>query len=210
MTQYTYPAPAAAPTAAGAAPPSDGVHQANAALAALANAVDALTASAFSLVGTQMSELGNAVAGVAAAAETVQQAHAEVFAAFAAGGPLTTPPAFVSALTLAPSSQAAPPTAAPPVQPPAPPSFLRTHGPWLAGYLYSVVPPTSLGAVADNGDKWFAITRGKYVGLTKNSAISLNAVTGVSTGLSEKFSNQVDALAYFNAALATEAVSILV
>ncbi|KAJ6447701.1 hypothetical protein C8R45DRAFT_948410 [Mycena sanguinolenta] len=133
------------------------------------------------------------------------------------------------------------------------PAFLQFRGPWIAGMLYGT---------------WFAITRGRYVGLTSkgyrpenaetptdrvgnlvselpefrenflfrgrevlralnsvfrlrvedffcryplltsNSAISLNAVTGVASGLSEKYSNQVDVLQHFNTALAVRAIAI--
>ncbi|KAJ7670621.1 hypothetical protein DFH06DRAFT_1124936 [Mycena polygramma] len=86
---------------------------------------------------------------------------------------------------------------------------IASTGPWVAG-LYDVIPAEPLRAIPDNGDKWYAITRGKYVGLTRNSAVSLNAVTGISTGLAEKHNSQADALDYFNAALATDAVAVLV
>ncbi|KAJ7792585.1 hypothetical protein B0H13DRAFT_1935698 [Mycena leptocephala] len=102
----------------------------------------------------------------------------------------------------------------PPPQPTAPtgsaaPGFFQTTGPWIAGNLYTVIPSAPLSPVADHGEKWFSVTRGKYVGLTKNSAISLNAVTGVSTGLMEKFSTQTDAINNFNAALHSGVVAIL-
>ncbi|KAJ7812598.1 hypothetical protein B0H13DRAFT_1926069 [Mycena leptocephala] len=77
---------------------------------------------------------------------------------------------------------------------------LHTLGPWLAGFLYAVTPLAPLTAVADNGDK--------YVGLTKNSAISHNAVTGISSGLSDKCSLQAEALKYFNGALGVGAVVV--
>ncbi|KAJ7018724.1 hypothetical protein C8F04DRAFT_1277240 [Mycena alexandri] len=57
-------------------------------------------------------------------------------------------------------------------------------------------------------EKWFAITRGRYVGLTINSAISLNVVTGVPSGLSERFNSQAEALQHFNAALAAHAIAV--
>ncbi|KAJ7601820.1 hypothetical protein DFH06DRAFT_1352006 [Mycena polygramma] len=85
---------------------------------------------------------------------------------------------------------------------------IASTGPWVAG-LYDVIPAEPLRAIPDNGDKWYAITRGKYVGLTRNSAVSLNAVTGISTGLAEKHNSQADALDYFNAALATDAVAVI-
>ncbi|KAJ7271703.1 hypothetical protein C8J57DRAFT_1226283 [Mycena rebaudengoi] len=61
----------------------------------------------------------------------------------------------------------------------------------------------------DNTDKWYAITRGKYVGLTRNSAVSLAAVSGVSQGLHNHYSSQTDALNAFNEALATFAVEVI-
>jgi hypothetical protein len=71
------------------------------------------------------------------------------------------------------------------------------------------VPGAQLTAIPDNGEKWFAITRGRYVGLTTNSAISLAAVTGVPGALSDRCSTQTDALQHFNGALALNAVAVL-
>ncbi|KAJ7684870.1 hypothetical protein DFH06DRAFT_1118539 [Mycena polygramma] len=210
MTHNYSPAPAAASTAAGAGSPAH-VHQVNAALAALGNAVDDLTFSANALVTSPISDMGNAVTAVVAAADVVGHAQANLFAAFAiaptaASSPTGTSPGSVPAPAVAPAPA--------PVPAPAPATalataVLRSSAPWRAGFLYSVVPYAPLEAVVDNGDKWFAITRGTYVGLTQNSAISLNAVTGVSTGLSEKFTTQAMALAHFNAALASGAIAIL-
>ncbi|KAJ7731415.1 hypothetical protein B0H16DRAFT_1733354 [Mycena metata] len=98
-----------------------------------------------------------------------------------------------------------PPATPTPAPAPPLPSFVRTTAPWAAGLLFGIVPPVPFTAVPDNGGKWFAITRGHYIGLTQNSAISLNAVTG----FSEKFSNQVDALAHFNGALASGALAVV-
>ncbi|KAJ7080721.1 hypothetical protein C8R43DRAFT_1143068 [Mycena crocata] len=89
------------------------------------------------------------------------------------------------------------------------PGFIRGTGPWIAGNLYGVVPTAHIIAVPDHNEKWFAITRGKYVGLTKNSAISLNAVTGVSSALSDRCSSQADAVEYFNEALDAGAVVVI-
>ncbi|KAJ7873902.1 hypothetical protein B0H14DRAFT_3438113 [Mycena olivaceomarginata] len=92
-----------------------------------------------------------------------------------------------------------------------PTDFFHSAAPWLAGRLYTVVPPAPLGPspALDHTDKWFTITRGRYVGLTTNSAISLNAVTGVPGGLSEKLATQAEALQHFNDALAANAIAIL-
>ncbi|KAJ7684874.1 hypothetical protein DFH06DRAFT_1313252 [Mycena polygramma] len=96
-----------------------------------------------------------------------------------------------------------------PVVPAAPSTRFRTTGPWIAGSLYTVIPAEHLSAVPDNNDKWFAITSGKYVGLTKNTALSLNAVVGVSNALSTSFSSQADALDHFNSALDGDAIAIV-
>jgi hypothetical protein len=82
-------------------------------------------------------------------------------------------------------------------------------GPWIAGTLYGVVPETDLVAIADNSEKWYAITRGKYVSVTTNSAISLNATVGISSGLSDKCSSQAAALLHFNSARQINAIAVI-
>ncbi|KAJ7512306.1 hypothetical protein B0H11DRAFT_1898797 [Mycena galericulata] len=86
---------------------------------------------------------------------------------------------------------------------------VHTTGPWVAGKLYGVIPLAPLQPIPDNGGRWYAITRGTYVGLTNNSAVSLNAVTGVPTAITKKYTTQAAALNHFNAALAVHAVAIL-
>ncbi|KAJ7807048.1 hypothetical protein B0H13DRAFT_2386675 [Mycena leptocephala] len=202
MTNFSNSAPAASPAAAGAGPLTS-VPEVNAALDAFSTSVDALIANLAALSEAPMCQMANAVGSVAVAANTVQQAHetlVETVLALAALVPLPTPPWDSFLLVIAVAANSAPAVG----------SFLRSTGPWTADALYSVVPQAPLAAVPNNGNKWFAITRGKYVGLTKNAAISLNAVTGVSTGLSEKHSSQADALDNFNTALATNAVAVLV
>ncbi|KAJ7142162.1 hypothetical protein C8R46DRAFT_1233197 [Mycena filopes] len=197
MTDHNYLAPAAGHPVAGAGTVPAPVA---AALADLGGAVDLMAAHASAVLTAPLSELPNAMGGVVNAADSV---HAMLSVLSAAIKASAAPPA------------AAPPAAAPALQaPPAPPAatsqgFIHTAGPWTAGLLYGVVPPSPLTAVPDNGGKWFAITRGKYIGLTQNSAISLNAVTGISTGLSEKFATQTDALAHFNDALHTHALAVV-
>ncbi|KAJ7770729.1 hypothetical protein B0H16DRAFT_1715383 [Mycena metata] len=90
-----------------------------------------------------------------------------------------------------------------------PPGFLQSEGPWKAGILYSVVPREPLAPTSDTSDKWFAITRGKYVGITKNSALSINAVIGVGSALSDRCSTLDEALDLFNTALAGNAIALL-
>ncbi|KAJ7923741.1 hypothetical protein B0H13DRAFT_2316097 [Mycena leptocephala] len=199
MTNYGYLAPATGSpaTVAGAgAPPA--AQQVNAALAALNTAVDALTVQCdsprYNLYVRECVVSSNplhsvltapvvaaALDGVNTATDLVQQAQSDL-----------------SAVVIA--LYAVPAPAAPTVMSQGNPSgqFIRMGAPWVAGLLYGIIPGASLTSVPDNGGKWFAITRGKYIGFTQNSAISLNAVTGISTGLSEKFGSQADALNHFN------------
>ncbi|KAJ7076781.1 hypothetical protein C8R43DRAFT_966178 [Mycena crocata] len=191
MTDLNNSAPAAAPAVAGAAappPPSPAVPHGLVLLSALTAAVDKLTVAARTILETS-SAVMEAVNDVELAAEAVDAASAAV----------------VTAYSGTPASVPVPPASAPVHLLPA---FLRTAGPWMAGLLYGVVPSMPLGAIPDNNDKWFAITRGKYVGLTRNSAISLAAVTSVSTGMAEKHASQAEALAYFNDALLGGAVAL--
>ncbi|KAJ6489314.1 hypothetical protein C8R47DRAFT_1215661 [Mycena vitilis] len=136
-----------------------------------------------------MADMGDGIAAVAAAADTVLNAHATVSATFSS-----------VVLAPAPAASTAPAQAN---------GFVRLTGPWIAGRVYSVIPTANLASVADNGGKWFSITRGKYIGLTQNSAVALTAVTGISTGLMQKFSNQTDALNNFNSALASGALAVV-
>ncbi|KAJ7826751.1 hypothetical protein B0H13DRAFT_1918021 [Mycena leptocephala] len=159
--------------------------------------VDTLTAAVAKLSTCSGGEFSVAFAAVTDAVNNVNGARVGFVAAWNSAAAIAVPPAVP------------PPQPAAVVQPQSG-TLIQGHGPWVAGILFTVIPRTALAAIADNGEKWFAITCGKYVGLTKNSAISLNAVTGVSTGLSEKFSSQADALNHFNAALVTGAVAVIV
>ncbi|KAJ7119374.1 hypothetical protein C8R46DRAFT_1238643 [Mycena filopes] len=193
MTDLQNLAPAAAP-AAGA---NSASQQLRISLVTLGLAIDELAVHSAAVSSAPISDFGYALADF-------DQATASVSAAFdhlrSAVGVMAFP--------------AAPQATAPiQAQVPAPPtpngSFIRTAGPWIAGFLFGVIPPVPLASVSDNGGKWHAITRSKYIGLTQNSAISINAVTGVSTGLSEKFSTQADALDHFNGALATDSLALV-
>jgi hypothetical protein len=160
--------------------------------------------------------VATALDGVSVSADAVQQAHADVHTSFNVLLSMAPSVSFVAAgmslaicqfihftHTLAVQAAASAPTNAPAQQ------FIRTRAPWTAGLLYSVIPAAPLNAVPDNRGKWFAITRRKYIGLTQNSVISLNAVTGVSTGLSEKFGSQAEALSHFNGAHLTGSLAVV-
>ncbi|KAJ7887723.1 hypothetical protein B0H13DRAFT_1888765 [Mycena leptocephala] len=195
MTDHSHPTPAASPTAAGAGSLGATSPAVNVALSAFSTTMDALIGHVAAISSAPVCQMANTVGSIIAAADAVQQAHQNLVAAVLAVATLVPAPPSNAHVGAANSGSG-------------PGSFLRTTGPWIAGALYSVVPQAPLAAVPDNGDKWFSITRGKYVGLTKNAAISLKAVTGVSTGLSEKHNSQADALDNFNSALATDAVAV--
>jgi hypothetical protein len=82
-------------------------------------------------------------------------------------------------------------------------------GPWVAGAIYGVVPAGPLAIVPDNGEKWYAITKGRYVGVTNNLAIADAAVTRVSHALRASYSSQVDAVAAFNQALSMPFLNLI-
>ncbi|KAJ7143246.1 hypothetical protein C8R46DRAFT_1233022 [Mycena filopes] len=202
MTSHHHLASAAGPPPTAGAPAAGAgsvaaVSQVQRALDALAGALDDLNRlSALFNAPMAIADVQTAILHVAVLTADCQRFHGEVVAAFAAyNQAVTAAGPFISAPQQQQSAPAPVTTAAGP--------------PWVAGTIYSVVPSAPLTAIPDRGEKWFAITRGRYVGLTPNSAISLGAVTGVSTALSGKHSSQQAALAHFNAALQTGAVATL-
>ncbi|KAJ6449244.1 hypothetical protein C8R47DRAFT_1230718 [Mycena vitilis] len=196
----TAPAPAPAP-AAGASPagastppplPVSGSAASQAqrdhlrsALEHLTDAVAAIEATSAAVGNSTVSQVYMVLADLAVATTAVSDAAAAVEVA-------ATPFVAVPVLPVVPHS-----------------SMFCTTGPWIAGSLYTVVPAEPLAAVPDNNDKWFAITSGKYVGLTKNAALSLAAVVGVSNALSTSFTSQTEALEHFNSALEGNAIAVI-
>jgi hypothetical protein len=87
--------------------------------------------------------------------------------------------------------------------------FVQSTGPWIAGSLFDVIPAAPLTAVPDNGEKWYAITKGKYVGLTIHNLLSSGAVSGVSGALQNCYPRQADALVAFNIALSGGLIHVL-
>ncbi|KAJ7448468.1 hypothetical protein B0H11DRAFT_2247756 [Mycena galericulata] len=85
---------------------------------------------------------------------------------------------------------------------------IRMTGPWVAGELYGVVPTGPLQAVPDNAEKWFAITKGRYIGVTNSAAIADGAVSRVSNALRAGYTSQGEALQAFNTALAMNALNL--
>ncbi|CAK5283697.1 unnamed protein product [Mycena citricolor] len=86
---------------------------------------------------------------------------------------------------------------------------ISNTAPWVAGTFYSVVPRGELQPIHDKGEKWYAVTRGKWVGVTNNTALAVNATTGRSAGFQKGYDNQSLALSAFNTALAMEAILVI-
>ncbi|KAJ7139005.1 hypothetical protein C8R44DRAFT_867179 [Mycena epipterygia] len=206
MSHLQHLAPAVSSSAvAGVSPPPDSIptsqnSEVASALRGLTSTVAIVSAAAELISDAPVSMLGECLTDLLLAIEDMHAATTQVSKVVAAA--LVQP-----AAAPAPAPLPAPAPAPAPV--PMIPSFAHTTGPWIAGTLYGVIPLEPLAAVLDNGEKWYAIMRGKYVGLTKNSAISLNAVTGTSSRLSDKCSSQTDALNHLNGVLATGAVLVI-
>ncbi|KAJ7615092.1 hypothetical protein DFH06DRAFT_1343946 [Mycena polygramma] len=79
---------------------------------------------------------------------------------------------------------------------------LQMSAPWVAGALYGVVPAGPLALVPDRGEKWYAITKGRYIGVTNSGAVADHAVTRISHALRVSYDSQSEAVAAFNDALA--------
>ncbi|KAJ7038753.1 hypothetical protein C8F04DRAFT_1255675 [Mycena alexandri] len=107
----------------------------------------------------------------------------------------------------------APSSPSPAPAPPADPVTLTpTHSsaPWIAGRMFSVVPSAALSAVEEDTDEtWYAITRGRFVGVTNIPALDGAATLRVSGASHKGFSTQAAALRAFNAALENHAVEVV-
>ncbi|KAJ7301533.1 hypothetical protein DFH08DRAFT_986302 [Mycena albidolilacea] len=129
---------------------------------------------------------------------------------------VTTPPAPLAANSV--PAITTPSTAAPPVIPTsstAAPSAnaLPTGGPWVAGTIYHVVPPTPLVPTLEGENEsegpWYSITRGLHVGVTLSNPIAVGAIAGVSRSAMAKHKTQAQAIAAFNEALNFGLVAVL-
>lgn len=75
-------------------------------------------------------------------------------------------------------------------------------GPWIAGEVYGIVPDGPLDMVPDQSERWYAITKGRYVGVTNSVAVADGSVTRVSHALRASYGSQAEAVQAFNNALA--------
>ncbi|KAJ7601470.1 hypothetical protein DFH06DRAFT_1352759 [Mycena polygramma] len=81
------------------------------------------------------------------------------------------------------------------------PAFVQSTGPWVVGSLFNVIPAAHLTGIDEIADKWYAITKGTYVGITKHNNLSSNATIGVSGSQQNGFTLQSEAITAFNTAL---------
>ncbi|KAJ7740753.1 hypothetical protein DFH07DRAFT_965294 [Mycena maculata] len=89
----------------------------------------------------------------------------------------------------------------PPVNPNAPADTPAT-GMWFSGTVYHVVPTAHLTPLPyDNGELWYGILVGKFVGVTQNQGLALGAVAGISRNSMKSYKSQTQALDVFNHAL---------
>ncbi|KAJ7429656.1 hypothetical protein B0H11DRAFT_2265142 [Mycena galericulata] len=122
-----------------------------------------------------------------------------------AGGPVqpsaptgsTAPPVYSVAAPAGPAGQ--PPSAS--VADPT----LEQPAPYVAGILYAEIPTSYLPSdgVVDNGQGWYAVFKGRKVGITQNNAVALEAVVGVSNNAMRSFKTFAAAHTAFNDALAS-------
>ncbi|KAJ7079709.1 hypothetical protein B0H15DRAFT_804277 [Mycena belliarum] len=131
-------------------------------------------------------------------------------AAIASMAPAPTSTA-AAATPASPAVQLVTPAAAAPAMVPG--GFL-THGPWVAGSVYAVVPTGPLGLVAEDAiteqaEYWYCITRGLYVGVTISHALALGATSGVSRSAMKAYKSQQLAVAAFNDMLQYHMVGVV-
>ncbi|KAJ7618966.1 hypothetical protein DFH06DRAFT_1342279 [Mycena polygramma] len=159
--------------------------------AAEAAAPKALTlAEAFELLSMGAAAVSQASAAAAAAAARQDAADAAAAAAAAA----------------APAGAAAGGATPAPFVPP----FVQSTGPWVVGSVYNVIPAAHLTGIDEVADKWYAITKGTYVGITKHNNLSSNATIGVSGSQQNGFPLQSDAITAFNTALDGGMVRVII
>jgi hypothetical protein len=79
----------------------------------------------------------------------------------------------------------------------------------VVGVVYTVVPPHPLAPLSyDDGEPWYGILKGKYVGVTQNHALALDGIIGVSRNSMRSYKSQVAAVDAFNAALTAGVVEV--
>ncbi|KAJ7678249.1 hypothetical protein DFH06DRAFT_1317027 [Mycena polygramma] len=142
---------------------------------------------------------------------------------FAPGPVAVTPPAApatapAASATSVDASASAPSTAPAATRPPpgaglpAPlVALLRdADGPFLANEVFSVAPNQALDPIEEEtpAPEWYAITRGRFVGVVDQHALSAVAISGVAHSRHKAYTTQREALDAFNRALEWGGVSV--
>ncbi|KAJ7137328.1 hypothetical protein C8R43DRAFT_955536 [Mycena crocata] len=110
-------------------------------------------------------------------------------------------------------TQGSPTPATAPAPPPVQQGGFLTHGPWVVGSLYVVVPTGPLLPIGHepDGDEealWYCITKGHVVGVHLSHALALASVTGVSNSAMKAYKTQALAVAAFNELLQYRLVAL--
>ncbi|KAJ7719394.1 hypothetical protein B0H16DRAFT_1474975 [Mycena metata] len=89
--------------------------------------------------------------------------------------------------------------------------LLRYGGPWSANAIYKVVPTAPLSPVEEitPAPEWYAITRGRFVGVIDQYAMAHWAIRGVSNCAHKSYTSQVFALDAFNKAIGWNGVEVV-
>ncbi|KAJ7180033.1 hypothetical protein C8R43DRAFT_941763 [Mycena crocata] len=89
-------------------------------------------------------------------------------------------------------------------------ALLRTEGPYAANEVYSVVPLAPLEAIEEDSPapEWYAIIRGRFVGVVDEFALTEVAIRGVTHCTRKTYTTQAEALRAFNSALRWGGVEI--
>ncbi|KAJ7034648.1 hypothetical protein C8F04DRAFT_1182927 [Mycena alexandri] len=91
-------------------------------------------------------------------------------------------------------------------------TLMRTEeGPFLANEVFSVAPSQPLAAIEEAvpAAEWYAITRGRFVGVVDQFALSAVAISGVAHNANKAYATQALALDAFNKALTWGGVQVV-
>ncbi|KAJ7734680.1 hypothetical protein B0H16DRAFT_1731740 [Mycena metata] len=91
-------------------------------------------------------------------------------------------------------------------------ALMRTEeGPFLANEVYSVAPNEPLAPIEEavTAPEWYAITRGRFVSVVDQFALSAVAISGVAHNANKAYATQALALDAFNRALTWGGVQVV-
>ncbi|KAJ7744431.1 hypothetical protein DFH07DRAFT_963656 [Mycena maculata] len=90
-------------------------------------------------------------------------------------------------------------------------ALLRTEGPYLANQVFSTVPAEPLTPIEEDvaAPEWYAVTRGRFVGVVDQFALSAVAISGVAHAARKAYTTQSLALDAFNQALTWGGVQVV-